>query len=53
MSIKLCIRCFHKHFGEDASIKVLTWARECHECRTPTPNLGLLIKCDLIDTFAR
>lgn len=43
---KLCGKCFSLLCpGQETG--ALTWGRECHWCRTPTPSLATLIKVDL------
>lgn len=48
---KLCIKCFHKHFGPDAKPAIVTWGPECRDCRTPTGK-GTLVKCDVTASMA-
>lgn len=52
VTIKLCLKCFKEHFGEEATPQTHTWGQECGLCKKPTPSLSLLIKTDVTASMA-
>lgn len=52
MTVKLCMDCFRKHFGEKAKVKIVTWSRVCSDCGKETPRMTVLIKAEINATMA-
>lgn len=44
--MKICMPCFVSRYGSERKPSIITWGRQCDDCKKDTPSLANLIKVE-------